>query len=181
MHNLILPEQTAVRRRRSRIPLPQASARGQGLVEYALILVLVAVVVIVVAAVLGEQVQVVYCDVVLALGDGAPTIPACEAPRVTCTGLGNGETVGSLINVEAVVRDNKGVGTDNITQVQFFIDGNPRHTEYLYHYCLGGGGENGTGCQNYSTSWLSTGDHTLRAVATDVDGYTGECSISFHK
>lgn len=182
MHNLITPELAAARRRRLRFPALRAPvARGQGLVEYALILVLVAVVVIVVAALLGDQIQIVYCDIVLALGEGAPTVPACEAPRVTCTGLANGATVTGPINVEAVVQDNKGVSTENIQWVQFYVDGNLRKTEYLYHYCIGGGGENGIPCNSFSTSSLSSGDHTIRAVATDADGYTGECSITFHK
>jgi len=155
-------------------------ARGQGLVEYALILVLVAVVVIVVAALLGDQIQFVYCDIVISLSDNAPTIPACEAPRVTCSGVADGAHVSGSINMEAVVKDNKGVSTENIPRVDFYVDGNRRHTEYLYHYCMGSGGENGTGCSDFDISSLSSGAHTISAVATDADGYTGECSLTIY-
>ena len=177
MHNFIRQGLAASRRRYVHDP----AQRGQGLVEYALILVLVAVVVIVVAAVLGEQVQDVYCDVVLSLGSGAPTVPACEAPRVTCAGVGNGEHVSGSINMEAVIRDNKGVSSENIPQVRFYIDGTLRHTEYIERYCLGGGGDGGVNCNLFSTSSLSSGEHTIRAETTDADGYTGECSITIHK
>ena len=168
--------QRAAARRCPRAPNPS----GQGLVEYALILVLVAVVVIVVAALLGEQIQGVYCDIVLSLGDGAPTVPACEAPRVTCSGLGNGATVTGPINMEAVVKDNKGVSRENIPQVRFYVDGSLRQTEYIYRYCLGGGGDGGANCGSFNTSSLSSGDHTLVAEADDADGYTGQCSLTFH-
>ena len=129
-------QRAAAHLRRPRAP----NLSGQGLVEYALILVLVAVVVIVVAALLGDQIQNIYCDIVITLGDGAPTVPACEAPRVTCSGLGNGATVTGPINVEALVKDNKGTDVSNILRVRFYIDGTLRQTEFRPRYCLGTGG-----------------------------------------
>lgn len=149
--------------------------RGQGLAEYALILVLVAVVTILIVTVLGEQIQQVYCDVLLGLGSAAPEVEACEAPRVTCVGVPDGATVSGPIVVEAVVTDNDGPSA--IQQVDFYVDNNHIRTEYYYRYCLGGWDDP---CNSYPAHHLSNGPHTIRAVALDVDGYTGECTLTIN-
>lgn len=143
---------------------------GQGLVEYALILVLVSVVSIVVLAFLGEQVQTVFCDVLLSLGENAPEIAACEAPRVTCDGVADGSSVSSPLFMEAIVNENK--GPENIKQVDFYIDGNHIRTEFQYRYCLGGTDN----CSN--GQYVPSGNHTIRAVARDKDGYEGTCEVT---
>ncbi|GAB4575536.1 MAG: hypothetical protein Kow0077_27490 [Anaerolineae bacterium] len=150
--------------------LTYASTAGQGLVEYALILVLVAIVSIVVLAVLGTQVQETFCDVLLNLGSMAPDVEACEAPRVTCSGLSDGQVVSSPVYMEAIVSDNN--GPSSIQRVDFYVDSTHIRTEYHYKYCLGGTDDCSTP-QN-----ISPGTHTIRAVATDADGYQGSCSVT---
>jgi Flp pilus assembly pilin Flp len=140
-------------------------------VEYALILVLVGIVVIVALTTAGEKVRDIFCDVVLNLDAGAATNqPACAAPRVSfaISGAGPGK-----INIEAIIKDDKGSTGPNIVSVAFYIDGTLVNTEHVYKYCLQGG--DGP-CQDYS---VSSGSHTVRAVATDQDGNTGESSASF--
>ena len=44
---------------------------GQGLLEYGLLIVLIAVLLIVLVAILGEQIQQVYCQIAIAMRDGA--------------------------------------------------------------------------------------------------------------
>ncbi len=144
--------------------------RGQGLVEYALILVLVAVAAIVILALLGRQIQNVFCDALLSLGNNAPQVEACEAPRVTC-GIASGSTIRNPVSMEIFVTDDD--GADAITSVQTYLDGVPYWTEYRYKYCFP------SGDGPCATTNLSLGTHTIRAVATDTGGYTGECSTTF--
>ncbi len=153
------------------------SYEGQGLVEYALILVLVAVVVIVIVGLLGQQIQNVFCDILLQMGDVAPQVQACEAPRVTCLGAGNGATVSGGVPFEADVQDSDGPAT--IVEVRFFIDGVLYTTENHYRYCMAADPGGGAPCYNFNTNTLTPGSHTIRMVATDVDGNTGECSVTF--
>lgn len=148
---------------------PVKHLKGQGLVEYALILILVAVVSILILVVLGGQTQNVFCDILLALGENAPEVEACEAPRVSCDGVGNGATVSNPVMLEAVVRDDDGLG--QIDSVKFYVDGNHIRTEHHYRYCLGGGDSS---CNSHS---LSSGPHIIRAVATDDGGHSGECEV----
>ena len=150
--------------------LTRSKQQGQGLVEYALILVLVSVISIIVLAALGTQVQETFCDVLFSLGENAPNVEACEAPRVTCGGLSNGATVASPVFMEAIVRDNK--GPENIQQVEFFVDGARVRTEYQYQYCLGGTDD----CSQGQS--IGAGQHTIRAVALDADGYEGACEVT---
>jgi pilus assembly protein Flp/PilA len=155
------------------------SERGQGLVEYALILVLVAVVVILSLSVAGQQISQIFCTISLKLGGKVPNIPVCVDPRVTLS-VGNGISFASgPIDIYATINDDKGGTEPNITKVDFYVDGasSPTHTEVIWKYCLGGGGDGGTACSTYS---IANGNHTLRVVATDADGNTGEGSISFH-
>ncbi len=150
----------------------QRSERGQGLVEYALILILVGIVVIIVLTTAGQKIRDIFCDVVLSLdAKAAANTAACAAPRVTF--VINPGAGANQINIEAVIKDNKGSTQPNIVSVAFYIDGSLVTTETTSKYCLGGGTGN---CHDYS---LSGGSHTVRAVATDVDGNTGESSASF--
>lgn len=152
-------------------PHRRTSERGQGLVEYALILVLVAIVVIVALTTAGQKVRDIFCDIVVYLdASAAANQPACAAPRVTLVvalGAGSGK-----INVEAIVKDAQGANT--ISNVKFYLDGSSTAAvqENQYRYCLGGGNAS---CSDYS---LSSGSHTVRAVATDQDGNTGETTVS---
>jgi len=154
----------AGRRKRTRFE------KGQGLVEYALILVLVAVVAIIILGLLGEQVQSIFCDIVLTFGDSAPEIEACEAPRVVCSGASNGQVFNGGVPLEGVVTDNN--GPESIARVEFYVDGHLTQTEYVFHYCLVGMDEP---CTARS---LSPGTHTLEIKAYDVDGYEGTCSVT---
>ncbi|MCC7447833.1 MAG: hypothetical protein IT324_10465 [Anaerolineae bacterium] len=154
--------------------LRRTSQKGQGLVEYALILVLVAIVVILILSVAGQKVGDIFCDLVIQLGGTAPdSITACAAPRVTISGVGG--TVSGTIQVEAIVKDNKGLGS-NITSVKFYVDGTLKNSESTHKYCLGGGDG---ACDPFHTSSLSNGPHTLRVVATDADGNSGEATVTF--
>jgi pilus assembly protein Flp/PilA len=150
--------------------LRSSSCAGQGLVEYALILVLVAIVSIVIAALLGQQVQGVFCEIVYGLGSFGPSIPVCEAPQVSCV-VGSA-TVANGVFMEAVVADNDGPA--GIARVEFYIDGaaTPNRTEYIFQYCLGGTDDCSAGQP------MSAGGHTVRAVAYDVDGYSAECTVN---
>lgn len=150
-------------------------AEGQGLVEYALILVLVAIVTILIVTVLGEEVQNVFCEVLTGLGDSAPSVSACESPSVRCVGVASGETVSDGVIIEAVVTDSN--GSDTIARVEFYLDGatSPNFTEYYYKYCLG----RDNSCTNRHY-FGSSGSHTVRAVAYDDDGNTGQCSVTFN-
>jgi Flp pilus assembly pilin Flp len=148
------------------------SKKGQGLVEYALILVLVGIVVIVALTVAGQKIRDIFCDAVLSLdANAAANTAACASPRVTF--VINPGAGANTINIEAVIKDNKGSTQPNIVSVAFYIDGSLVTTETTSKYCLGGGTGN---CHDYS---LSAGLHTVRAVATDADGNTGESSASF--
>jgi hypothetical protein len=56
------------------------------------------------------------------------------------------------------------------------MDGALNNSESIYRYCLGGGDST---CNAFNTSALSNGSHTLRVVATDADGNSGESSVTF--
>jgi len=144
---------------------------GQGLVEYALILMLVGVAVIVALSLFGTQVKNSYCQVIGVLG-GDLQNSGCPL-QVQCVGAVSGNNPFSL---EAVVTD--GIGDDNITNVVFSIDGATINTEGTYRYCLQGGDAS---CQLYNPSGLSSGQHIVKALATDGDGNTGSCSVGFTK
>jgi len=144
---------------------------GQGLVEYALILVLVAVAAIVILAVLGRQIQNVFCDALLSLGRNAPQVALCDAPRVTC-GVSSGAVIHNPVSMEIFVTDDDGL-EGNIT-VETYLDAEttPR-IEYHYKYCFPTG-DGPCGSMN-----LSHGSHTIRAIARDREGNTGECTTTF--
>ena len=148
----------------------KAAPKGQGLVEYALILVLVAIVTIIVVALLGEQIQSVFCEALISLGPNAPDVQACAAPHVQCTG--DTHATGP-ITLEAIVTDAQGDST--ITHVEFYIDGSLSRNEDSPRYCLGGGGAT---CNTYNVSSLGSGNHTVTAIAYDNDGNTGQCSVN---
>ncbi len=144
--------------------------RGQGLVEYALILLLVGVVAIGVLALAGQKISEVFCDVVIKIGGTASdSIAACAAPRVT---ISVGNPHGNNYVIEGVVQDNKGGTQPNITSVKFYLDGSLYHEEFVYKYCMFGGDA------SCSSDDLSEGTHTIRVVATDADGNTGESSVT---
>jgi pilus assembly protein Flp/PilA len=147
----------------------RARERGQGLVEYALILVLVAVVAIVILAVAGNSVRDIFCDVVINLGASGPSFQACASPRVTIAVQNVG---GGNFAVEAIVKDDKGLGS-NITSVRFYLDDIAGQNEHVYKYCMFGGDASCT------PGPIASGSHTIRVVATDADGNTGESTITF--
>lgn len=138
--------------------------KGQSLTEYALVLVLVGLVVILALALFGENVQKQYCKIVFSV-DPNVDAPYCEAIDVSCTVLST-----SPFRMEAQVTDN--VGEDNVTQVQFYLDGSLYNTEVTYRYCLQAGDG---ACQNYLGP---KGEHEFSAVASDADGNTGTCSLT---
>ncbi len=144
---------------------------GQGLVEYALILVLVAVAAIVILAVLGRQIQNVFCDALLSLGRNAPQVAICDAPRVTC-GISSGSVIHNPVSMEIFVTDDDGL-EGNITVETYLDAATTPHIEYHYKYCF----PDGDGpCSSMN---LSFGSHTIRAIARDSSGNTGECSTTF--
>ena len=155
----------------SRLCKSRRLQKGQGLVEYALILMLVGVAVIVAVSLFGTQVKNAYCQVIGVLG-GDLQDKGCPI-QVQCVGSPSGSNPFSL---EAIVNDT--IGADNITNVVFSIDGTTINTEGLYRYCLQGGDSS---CQLYNPSGLSSGSHTIRALATDGNGNTGSCSVGFTK
>ena|SRR5450432_225184 len=145
----------------------RSSERGAGLVEYALIMVLIAVVVISVLAVTGSRVATIYCDVTTKLTGQRPKTQACNAPLVTFDVV-NG-TAGD-VQVRAIVEDSKGL--TNITNVRFYFDGAIENLETQDWYCLGSG-------DGPCANWPAVGTHTVRAVATNADGYQGEATFTF--
>jgi Flp pilus assembly pilin Flp len=147
-----------------KIGKPRMRERGQGLVEYALLLVLVGLVVIASLVIFGDEVQKTYCRAAYAI-DPNLDAPFCEALEVSCQ-----IQTSSPFRLEAVVTDN--AGDNNITQVQFYVDGLLHNTENEYKYCLQDG--NGPLCIPYVGPH---GKHTFSAVASDADGNTGSCSI----
>ncbi|MBN1966517.1 MAG: hypothetical protein JW910_17835 [Anaerolineae bacterium] len=146
---------------------PRVRERGQGLAEYGLILVLVGVVVILVVGLFGEQVKKSYCKVVFSIAPEAEA-PGCNGLDVTCS-----VQTSSPFRLQAIVTDN--AGEDNISEVNFYVDGNLYNTEYHYMYCLEGG--DGPQCSAYDGSG---GNHTFSAVAYDDDGNVGRCSLSYN-
>ncbi len=149
-------------------------ASGQGLVEYALLLSLVAIIVAVVVTLLGEQIQDVFCGIVMELDENAPGMNVCKEPHVACVGVSNNSHVNGEINLEAQVRHRKGMA--DIANVKFYIDGVLTNTELVERYCLARGD---TTCPNYDISHLSNGAHTIEAIAETEDGLTGQCSVTF--
>jgi Flp pilus assembly pilin Flp len=148
---------------RDRQGKPRIRERGQGLVEYALVLILVAVVVILILSFFGDRVQKTYCKAAFSL-DPNIDAPFCEALSVSCNVVS-----ASPFRLEAQVTDN--AGEDNITNVQFYIDGIASNNELHYRYCLVGGDAS---CDAYHGS---SGPHEFAAVAYDSDGNTGKCTI----
>ena len=153
------------------VHLRERARKGQGLVEYAFVIVFVALVTIVVVALLGESIQDTFCDVLMGLGENAPSdVEACAAPRVSCSGVSSGSTVSGPVNLEAIVKDND--GASNIKRVKFYVDGTHVTTENHPRYCMG------KGDSTCGTRTLSPGTHTLQAIAEDNDGNTGECTVT---
>lgn len=134
---------------------------GQGLVEYALILVLVAVIVIAVLTLLGDEIGAVFCKITVSVGGDISGNTSCPNPVVNCIG-------GTY--PEAEIFDDK--GETNITEVQVFVNGSYWRSEYIYHYCIAGG--NGP-CASYNPP---PGTH-VTVIATDSDGNTGQCSMTY--
>jgi pilus assembly protein Flp/PilA len=150
---------------------------GQGLVEYALLIILVSIAIILVLSLFGDELAGVYSQIVSGLQiTGAPV--DTDAPQATCV-LHDGNASDNWINAEASVTDPN--GNETINRVDFFVDGNFVRTEYYYRYCLGCCGTPPDPCTDYNTGVLPPGQHTIRAVAYDDDGNTGECSITFTK
>jgi pilus assembly protein Flp/PilA len=145
--------------------------RGQGLVEYALILALVAVVVIGVTAILGQSIVKVFCSITLQIAPDTDT-PVCEKLAVNCSGVADGATVTGPIPVEAVVTDL--APPLNVEKVSFYVDGVLYREERIKRYCMATGDGS---CNGYDTSGLSSGWHTISAVAVDGSNNTGTCSV----
>jgi hypothetical protein len=80
---------------------------------------------------------------------------------------------GVAIMIEAIVQDDKGLGS-NITGVRFYLDGVAGQHEHVYKYCMYGGDGS---CTAYLFNVGTT--YRVRAVATDADGNTGESTITF--
>jgi pilus assembly protein Flp/PilA len=150
---------------------PRRADGGQGLVEYALILVLVAIVAIAILTILGDQIQTVFCSIIVSLG-GDLAGSACASPVVHCVveSVASGQVV-----MQAVVTDPDGTSDpeDTIDHVEFLEDGASVRNEFQVEYCLGGGDD--CSSQPHNTS---SGTHTFSAVATDIDGNTGQCSVT---
>ncbi len=147
----------------------QKRGRGQGLVEYALIIVLVSVVVIAVLTLLGPTIGQVYSNVTNALGVGLDP----EAPRINCSVPSNSP---GAVNLEALVSDPQG---DPITVVFKLDNTTTLQTEYHFHYCLNG---TDSPCGTYTLpGWVSAGNHTITATASDGHGHTSQCTISVSK
>ena len=148
---------------------------GQGMVEYAFILVLVSIAVILGLTVFGEETKGVYCDILHAVDSDATCDSGDDEGSLqeNCSGLSNGGTISGNFTLEGVVTDN--IGSNDVTNVRFYIDGALYSTEANYRYCLNGGDSS---CHPYNSSALSNGTHTFRAVATDAEGNTGSCEVS---
>jgi pilus assembly protein Flp/PilA len=145
--------------------------KGQGLVEYALILVLVAIIVIVILSSMGGGIQKIFCTVAFKLGTAASALDkACPAPRVS---LLVQSSISGAFRLRAVVADNKGISGSNIPKVEFYDNGTLINTENNDPYCFHSG--DSTPCDSHS---ITSGAHTIRAVAYDADGNTGEDSIT---
>jgi Flp pilus assembly pilin Flp len=147
----------------------KVNEKGQGLVEYALILVLTTIVVIVMLVVFGQKVKAEYCKVVFSLDPNLDP-PACDALEVNCVVTG---TPPGVIRWEGVVNDT--MGPNNVSYVQFYVDGNLFNTEGIYRYCFNGGDSS---CTPYPSSQFGSGTHRLTAIAYDADGNTGRCTTT---
>lgn len=160
---------------------------GQGLVEYALILVLVAIVVIAILTLFGQSVANAYCGVVYELDKGAKPVSVCKAPIVKCV-IQNSSPSSFSVQAQIVDPDSApsggSSGNYNYTgmRVQFYVNDTPRlrgetsniPVEQAHHYCFPGG--NGATCDTTTSGQVLSGD-TVKAIATDVDGNTGNCSV----
>jgi Flp pilus assembly pilin Flp len=143
---------------------PSKRETGQGLVEYALLLILVGMVVILALAIFGDRVQKLYCTSVWSI-DPNIDAPYCQIMETTCQ-----IQTSSPFRLEAVVTDK--AGDDNVTKVEFYLDGNLYNTQRNYRYCLQNG--NGPLCDIYTGP---RGTHEFSALAYDADGNTARCSV----
>jgi len=91
-------------------------------------------------------------------GDNCATTPA----TIAFTGVSDGQTVSGGVAIGAAV-----TGATGLSKVDFYIDNTLKATDTTAPYCLAG--DNGSACNNFSTSTLANGAHALKAVAT----YTG--------
>jgi large repetitive protein len=85
-----------------------------------------------------------------------------QPPAVSLTNPASGSIVSQPITVEATASDASG-----ITNVEFYLDGQRVATDTSAPYTY-----------NWNTGSTTEGAHTLRAVATDLAGRTGEQTIS---
>jgi pilus assembly protein Flp/PilA len=148
--------------------------KGQGLVEYALILVLVSIVVIAILTIFGKTLANTYCTITYNLKQqGSGTSSACKNPIPLCeirtTGANN-------FSMEIVVIDPDKPSSRTLTQdidVQFYINGTlDSHVEFNEKFCYPSGGDGTDPCDKGN----SASGTVIRAVATDTDGNTGECT-----
>jgi hypothetical protein len=103
----------------------------------------------------------------------SPTAPTNQPPQITgFTGVSSGQTLSGWARIGATAKDDKAV-----TEVTFYLDGWLVRTERFAPYCLAGD-SNGI-CGRWDTHQVTNGQHTLRAVAKDAAGLTGEMSVTF--
>ena len=99
---------------------------------------------------------------------GNPPLPDTTKPTVKITAPANGATVSGIVAIDATATDNVGV-----TSVQFKVDGvnvGSAETVGPYSYSWNTGGSSGI-------PPVSTGPHTLTAIASDAAGNTASDSI----
>lgn len=156
---------------------------GQGLVEYSLILLLIAMAVFVMLAFFGQSVRDTYCKIIIGLAPLTDPSEACSQPMVTLRPHSQGP---DHLNLEADIVDPDGDPDDpyaSINRVEFYIDdtnGSPVQTEYHHRYCMGGGA-NGRPCNDFDTSGLSSGNHTIIVIVYDTEGNTDRSEFTYHK
>lgn len=102
--------------------------------------------------------------------DPEPVTPA----SIQLSGLTNGATVQSTLNVEA-----KLTNAPNIQRVRFFIDNTEVASEGSAPYCMGG--DSGGVCNSFSLANIADGDHTLKVSALYGTSQTVETSLQFKK
>ena len=81
--------------------------------------------------------------------------PICE---ITAPSEGDDFTIGDDITITATATDDL-----SVTEVEFFVDGNPKHTDTTSPYSY-----------TWNSGSASVGNHILKAVAKDNIGTTGE-------
>lgn len=109
-----------------------------------------------------------YLDVITFYGPAVPTTPLTASMKTPT----NGSTVSGGVPVEAMA-----TGSNGVAKVEFYLDGALNKTEGVAPYCMAG--DNGSlPCNNWDSTTVPNGSHTITAYAYDSAGLKSAASTS---